>query len=73
MDDVDDFLDDIWENDGNHNVALGRRRSRSVSDGSGVWSRYTSRYNSRAPMPNGLRKRTTRDDDPPAEAETEDV
>lgn len=63
MDDVDDILDDIWDG-GDHVVPLGRHRSRSMSDGSGVWNR--SRYNSRA---NGLRRRITQENDPGPEPE----
>lgn len=63
MDDVDDILDDMWDG-GDYVTALRRRRSRSMSDGSGVFNR--SRYNSRA---NGLRRRTTREDEPLHESE----
>lgn len=63
MDDVDDILDDMWDG-GDYVTALRQRRSRSMSDGSGVFNR--SRYNSRA---NGLRRRPAREEEPGPEPE----
>lgn len=63
MDDVDEILDDMWDG-GDYITGLRRKRSRSVSEGSGVWNR--SRYNSRA---NGPRRRSTREEDPGPEPE----
>lgn len=63
MDDVDDILDDLWDGS-DYVTALRRTRSRSMSQGSNVFNK--SRGDGRT---NGLRRRTTREDDPGPEPE----